>query len=110
MPTRTDKDRRTMEAIGKIYCQGNHPCREKDAQGMCPDCRRSIEHTLERAAACPREHAINCEDCAIHCQRDMARQQIRQIMAYAAPRMALRHPIMTFGYLRKKQRGNRRGA
>ena len=37
-----------------------------------------------------------------HCQRGEAREKIRAIMRYSAPRMAFRHPLMTIGYLRKK--------
>ena len=93
-----------MEAIGSIYCRGNHPSREKDARGMCSECREAIELTLERASACPNGHEGNCQDCEIHCQRGDAQRRIRQIMRYAAPRMALRHPLMTLEYLRKKRR------
>lgn len=100
-----DKDRRTLEAIGSIYCRGNHDAIEKDAAGMCPECREAIEQTLARAASCPHGHEGNCQDCETHCQRGEAQLRIKAIMKYAAPRMAFRHPIMTIEYLRKKLRG-----
>ncbi len=100
----TAKDRATMEAIGSIYCRGNHGDVERDGGGMCPRCRKAIEDTLERTARCPYGHAHNCEDCETHCQRGDARRDIKRIMAYAAPRMAIRHPMMTLAYLRKKLR------
>lgn len=100
-----DKDKRTLEAIGKIYCRGNHGGCERDSTGLCPDCRQVIDSTLDRTASCPFGHAQNCQDCHIHCQRGEAQQRIQDIMRYAAPRMALRHPVMTFGYLRKKIKG-----
>lgn len=96
------KDRLTLEAIGGIYCRGNHASAPKDEAGMCPECRAAIERTLERAVACPRGHEGNCQDCDIRCQRGEAQQRIREIMRYAAPRMAFRHPLMTFDYLKKK--------
>lgn len=102
--THVDKDRRTLEAIGRIYCAA-HCTGDRDAAGLCPSCRATIDATLERAAACPFGHEGNCRDCRVHCQRGEAQQHIRAIMRFAAPRMALRHPVMTIGYLRKKAKG-----
>ncbi len=103
MGDRIDKDRKTLEAIGRIYCSAHHDGL-KDAASLCPSCRQAVDRTLERTASCPYGHEGNCEDCDIHCQRGEAREQIREIMRYAAPRMAFRHPLMTIGYLRKKVR------
>lgn len=97
-----EKDRATMEAIGAIYCRGNHDAAARGDDAMCAWCREAIEDTLERALACPHGHKHNCEDCETHCQRGEAQQNIKVIMRYAAPRMVVRHPVMTFGYLRKK--------
>ena len=83
----TEKDRRTLQAIGRIYCQGNHAERGKDVAGMCSECGAAIEQTLARAEACPHGH-----------------ERIKAIMRYAAPRMLVRHPLMTLEYLRKKVR------
>lgn len=58
-----DKDRRTLEAIGSIYCRGNHDAAKRDAAGMCPECREAIEQTLDRASSCPHGHEGNCQDC-----------------------------------------------
>lgn len=101
---KVDRDRRTLEAIGRIYCGGNHVDAAKDSAGMCPECREAIEQTLARASSCPHGHEGNCQDCKTQCQRGEAQERIRVIMRYAAPRMAFRHPIMTFEYLRKKLR------
>ncbi len=109
-PTRNKdaKDRATMEAIGCIYCRGNHDSAIRGADGMCPECRNAIEATLERAAACPYGHESNCEDCRTHCQRGEAQQEIKRIMRYAAPRMVVRHPLMTATYLKRKLRSKAR--
>lgn len=97
-----DKDRRTLEAIGSIYCRSNHGEAKRDAAGMCPECREAFEQTLDRASSCPYGHEGNCQDCKTHCQRGEAQIRIKTIMRYAAPRMAFRHPIMTLEYMRKK--------
>ena len=98
------KDRKTLEAIGSIYCAAHH-VGDKDAASLCPACRETVDATLARTKACPYGHEGNCQDCDIHCQRGEARERIRAMMAYAAPRMTLRHPLMTLEYLRKKRAG-----
>ena len=105
MPSASDgrvaKDRKVLEAIGCIFCKAHHSG-EKDSRGLCPSCRETIETTLMRAAACPYGHESNCQDCTTHCQRGEAQERIREIMRYASPRMALRHPFMTAEYLYRK--------
>lgn len=98
---KVDKDRKTLEAIGRIYCTAHH-VGGKDAAGLCSECRETVDATLARTQVCPFGHEKNCQDCEIHCQRGDARKRIREMMAYSAPRMALRHPLMTVEYLRKK--------
>lgn len=99
-----DKDRRTLEAIGRIYCSAHHAHESKDDAGLCPACRETVDTTLARTVACPYGHEGNCQDCDIHCQRGDAQRRVREMMRYAAPRMAFRHPLMTAEYLRKKLR------
>lgn len=96
-----NKDLKTLEAIGRIYCSAHHDG-EKDAAGLCPSCREAVDATIARVEACPFGHEGNCQDCTVHCQRGEAQQRIREIMAYSAPRMLLRHPAMTARYLAKK--------
>ena len=101
---REDRNRKTLEAMGRIYCSAHHRDESKDLAGLCVSCRETVDRTLERTAACPYGHEGNCQDCKIHCQRGEAQQRIREIMRYAAPRMTVRHPLMTLEYLRKKRR------
>ena len=101
MGAQLEKDRKTLEAIGRIYCRGNHDA-PTDAEGLCAECRETVDVTLGRTAVCPYGHAGNCQDCDIHCQRGDAQRRIREMM-----RMAFRHPIMTAEYLRKKFRAGR---
>ena len=101
------RDRATLEAMGRIFCSTKHADAAKDETGLCQQCRSTIEATLARTQACPYGHEGNCQDCDIHCQRGEARERIREIMRYAAPRMTIRHPLMTADYLRKKIKSRR---
>ena len=95
------KDRAVLEAIAQIYCEAHHADVPK-VRGVCAECQGVIDYTLERTKRCPNGHEGNCQDCAIHCSRADRREQVRTMMAYAAPRMFVRHPIMAAGYVRKK--------
>lgn len=99
---RPDEDRRTVEAIGQIYCHDHHGNAERDSGGLCANCREAIELTIQRTEACPHGHSGNCEDCKTHCQHGQAQENIKKIMRYSAPRMAYKHPIMTLRYIRRK--------
>lgn len=56
MQSSLEKDRRTLEAIGLIYCKAHHADAVKDAAGLCPSCREAVDHTLDRTVVCPYDH------------------------------------------------------
>ena len=92
-------------AVGSVTVGGGAPV---SVQSMTNTPTASVEATLARTQLCPFGHTGNCQDCEVHCQRGEARERIRAIMRYAAPRMVLRHPLMTCEYLRKKIAGKMR--
>lgn len=97
-----EKDLATLEAMAQIYCDAHHIGMNKDAVNLCIECREAVIATLNRTQVCPNGHIHNCQDCDIKCQRGDGQSRIKAIMAYSAPRMLWRHPLMTFTYLRKK--------
>ena len=100
--TQAQKDRDTLEALGRIYCDAHHGQADKDSSGLCPFCRNVVETTFARSQSCPNGHEGNYEDCSIKCQRGEEQKNVKRLMAYSAPRMLFRHPLMTITYLRKK--------
>lgn len=97
-----NSDQRTLEAMGHLYCRAHHAATNRDSTGLCADCRNVVETTLQRTRACPHGHHHNCEDCATKCHSEECAKQIRALMAYSAPRMLLKHPLMTLRYLSRK--------
>lgn len=98
-----EQDQATLVAIGKIYCSAHHGADGcSKACGLCPECTSVIEYALAKTQRCPNNHEGNCKDCPIHCYNGAMRDAVRAMMSYAAPRMLLRHPVMTMRYLRKK--------
>ncbi len=57
-------------------------------------------YALERISRCPKmETKSFCSACPIHCYQKQKREEIRQVMRYAGPRMLFHHPWMTIRHL-----------
>ncbi len=87
----------TVETRIGIYCAGHHGRRDKS---LCDECAALRDYVRSRLAKCPHgETKPSCSKCEIHCYREPERTTIRKVMAYAGPRMAIRHPIQTVKHL-----------
>jgi hypothetical protein len=96
MLRRIRREKRTVEAMVRLYCAGNHGVKA----GMCDWCAELCAYALERLDRCPfREGKTTCAKCPVHCYRPAQREGIRVVMRYAGPRMLLRHPVLTLWHL-----------
>ncbi len=92
-----EKKRQSEEAIVAqmigLYCHGKKHTQDGS---LCEDCQRLLDYAHTRIERCPfMETKTFCAYCKVHCYKPEAKEQIRQVMAYAGPRMLLRHPWMT---------------
>ena len=99
---RAKQDRATLSAMGGIYCKAHHASVPKNEDGLCQDCQEVVNYALLRAGVCPTGHKGNCQDCKTPCYAPDMRSKIKELMAYAAPRMLVRHPVLSLDYLKKK--------
>jgi hypothetical protein len=54
-----------------------------------------ITYALQRIDQCPYQvDKPTCAHCPIHCYKPTIRQQVRQAMRYAGPRMIIYHPVL----------------
>jgi len=89
-----DRELRTMGKMVDIYCSAHH-----DGDAMCVDCAIFLDYAHVRLEKCPfGEDKPTCANCPVHCYKPHYREQARQIMRYAGPRMLLRHPILTISH------------
>lgn len=96
LPPRLRREARTVEAMIRLYCRGQHG----GSQSLCPECARLLDYARQRLHACPfGEGKTTCARCAVHCYRPEMREEIRAVMRYAGPRMMLRHPLLTLCHL-----------
>jgi len=93
---RMTREARTIEAMIRIYCRGQHGTRE----GLCPECAALQDYAGLRLEKCPyQEEKTTCTKCPVHCYRPAMREQIRAVMRHAGPRMLLRHPVLAILHL-----------
>lgn len=86
----------TLVKMTRIYCSAN--CHA----GACPcgSCSELLAYAARRLARCPYgDIKPTCAKCPIHCYSRDNREQVRQIMRYAGPRMLFRHPITAVRHL-----------
>lgn len=86
---------RAQETVSKmisIYCQSHHGTHRN---ALCSDCQSLEAYAHLRIERCPfGEDKPTCAKCPIHCYTPARRDQIRQVMRYAGPRMLLHHPLL----------------
>jgi hypothetical protein len=84
------RERLTMEKMVGIYCADHHP---QVGRTLCAGCREFLDYAVRRLDKCPYgDDKPTCSNCPVHCYKPAQREQARQIMRYAGPRMLLRHP------------------
>lgn len=82
----------------EIYCRHTHGRSRVD--GLCDDCKALLEYVYHRLDKCPKgDTKPTCRKCEIHCYNPQRREQIRDVMRVAGPRMMLRHPLSAIRHL-----------
>jgi hypothetical protein len=90
--SRLDREWRTVVAMIRIYCGGRHG-RSTD---LCRDCEELRVYARARLQRCVFGGGKpTCANCPVHCYQPARREQMKQVMRYAGPRMLLHHPILT---------------
>ena len=91
---RTDRERKTVEAMTRIFCRNRH------RQDLCSECSELLAYAGRRLDKCPfGEEKPACGNCPIHCYKPDMRERIRAVMRYAGPRMVWRHPVLAAFHL-----------
>lgn len=88
---RMDREKRTIEAMVRMYCSSYHKA-EKD---ICQECAGLLGYAGARLDKCHfGEKKPPCAKCAIHCYSPYMRAKVTAVMRYAGPRMISKHPIL----------------
>jgi hypothetical protein len=88
---RLAREMKTIRAMLRIACHDRHGT----AEGLCAECQALADYAAKRLAHCPYgADKPTCVNCRIHCYGPRQREQVRDTMRYAGPRMMLRHPVL----------------
>jgi hypothetical protein len=76
-------------------------------QRRCPEARDDAEHYQALNAYADKrldkcvfgDNKPACKQCPVHCYQPAKREEMKQIMRWAGPRMLWRHPILTLRHL-----------
>jgi hypothetical protein len=99
---RLKREHRTLVSMTAIYCKDHHG---DHAASLCRVCVDLMDYAERRLDKCPYGQAKpTCAKCPIHCYKKRQRDQVRQVMRYAGPRMPLRHPWRSLGHIFDKLR------
>jgi hypothetical protein len=96
------REKRTVAAMLRIYCEA-HGHAPGDG-GLCVTCGALFEYADTRLDRCPYgDGKPTCKACPIHCYQPARREEMRQVMREAGPRMLWRHPWLAIVHLWKER-------
>ncbi|MFW9964252.1 MAG: nitrous oxide-stimulated promoter family protein [Candidatus Sifarchaeia archaeon] len=85
------KEKETVEKMIRLYCEKKHT---RQSGSLCSECQRLLEYSHQRLEQCRyQEGKPTCRKCPVHCYRPKMRDEIRRVMRFSGPRLALRAPI-----------------
>lgn len=97
---RLARELETIVAMLRIHCADHHDPAGRDASGLCPECGALRDYAAKRLALCTYgADKPTCVNCPIHCYGKKQREEVRQVMRYAGPRMLWRHPWLALAHL-----------
>jgi hypothetical protein len=89
---RLAREWQTIAAMISCYCQDHHATRAT----LCSECHGLLDYAAVRLERCRFElEKPVCVKCPVHCYQPARREQVREVMRYAGPRMLWRHPILS---------------
>lgn len=98
---RLRREWQTITAMLKIYC-GNH---HRSRGNLCGECQALLDYATVRLERCRfGVEKPTCAKCPVHCYLPKQREQIKEVMRYAGPKMLWRHPILSVFHLLDSRR------
>jgi hypothetical protein len=99
---RLKREHQTLVCMTGIYCSDHHGT---PRGALCSQCTGLMQYAETRLAKCPYGQAKpTCANCPIHCYKRAQREQVREVMRYAGPRMTVRHPVRSLVHVFDKLR------
>lgn len=96
--TRIGWEKKVVGIMIRLYCR-----KKEGNEQLCGNCKRLLAYACARLDHCPfGERKTVCKHCPVHCYKPELRQQIRDVMRFAGPRMLFYHPLTALRHLLKR--------
>jgi hypothetical protein len=93
------KEKKIVKLMIQIYSEGHDKKPLNENQKM----QELLDYAYFRLDKCPfKDNKKFCSKCKVHCYKPEMRQQIKNVMRYAGPRMLFKHPILLFKHMLQK--------
>ncbi|MBI5923747.1 MAG: nitrous oxide-stimulated promoter family protein [Betaproteobacteria bacterium] len=94
---RRKRELRTIQVMIRMYCRRHHA---DSGVRLCHECAALFDYAMRRLELCVFGDAKpTCANCTVHCYSAEKREQIREIMKWAGPRMLFRYPLLAVFHL-----------
>ncbi len=105
--TKRQREKKMVSLMIAIYCRGRHGTQKGT---LCPACDELNTYARLRSDRCPfMEVKTFCANCKVHCYKPAMREQIRDVMRYAGPRMMLHNTVAAIRHLIETKREEKIG-
>ena len=85
------KEKATVDKMIRLYCEKKH---KSPRRTLCTECHSLLEYSHKRLEKCQyQEDKPTCRKCPVHCYRPTMMDEIRRVMRFSGPRLALRAPM-----------------
>lgn len=102
-----EQEKETIEFMIRLYCRKHHDKDRKKKKELCSECQELLDYTYLKIDRCPKmEEKTFCATCNIHCYPKVRREQVRQVMKWAGPRMILYNPRLAIKHVLDRKRTN----
>lgn len=96
LKSRRERESVIVQTMIKMYCRENHG----NTGSLCKECETLSVYAEKRLLACMYgEYKPVCKHCPVHCYSFAMREQMRQVMNWAGPRMIYRKPLFAIMHL-----------
>jgi hypothetical protein len=93
---RIQREKTTVLAMVGMYCDHHHD----SGVALCDGCHELLAYALHKLDRCPYGgEKPACTNCPIHCYRPEPREQMREVMRFAGPRMLWTYPYLAIRHL-----------
>jgi len=94
--TRREREAVIVQAMIQMYCRTHH-----NSKGpLCTECLSLSVYSEKRLLSCMfGDVKPVCKECPVHCYSPQMREQMRNVMRWAGPRMIFRRPLFAIAHM-----------